>query len=400
MRLLFVARRYWPALGGAESFLRDLARELAQRHAVTVLAQRVDDGPATRLSDSLSPPPTFEPFEDGGVRVRPLTLSAARRAALAPLVHQVVPGFRRHAYGRVRVAAAALYARAVAPVIDAGDAAPDVIHMWGGDLIAAAACRAAGQRRIPCVITPFAHTQQYGTGPADVFAYRRADRVVALLETDAAVYRALGVPAARVVVSGVGSPGVPSGGGTALRRDRRIDGPLVVFLGVRRPYKGFRLVLEAAPLVHAARPDVRFAFVGPGPRVAEHDGVIDAGVVDDAERGAWLDAADALCLPSEAEIFPVSFLEAWSVATPVIASDIPTLDELVRRSGGGVVCPRTAPAVAEAVLNLVADSARAAALGRAGHAYWSQHGTIEAAALRHDALYAELTGRTGAECAA
>src|SRR5687767_14277257 len=117
MRLLFVARRYWPAVGGVESFLHDLARGLGERHDVTVLAHRIDDGPSERLTDSLRPPPTFEAFWDGPTRVEPLRVSLPRRAGMTPLVTQVVPVLRRYAYGRVRVPAAKLYAQLVAPEI-------------------------------------------------------------------------------------------------------------------------------------------------------------------------------------------------------------------------------------------------------------------------------------------
>src|SRR5207302_8949700 len=105
LRIAFVARRYWPAVGGVESNIRHLARELAHRNEVTVLAHRIDDGPSTRLTDSLWPPPRFEPFLDGRVRVRPLRIPAAARALLLPLLSQVTPGLRRYAYGQTRVAA-------------------------------------------------------------------------------------------------------------------------------------------------------------------------------------------------------------------------------------------------------------------------------------------------------
>src|SRR5438067_298609 len=103
MKLLFVSRRSWPAVGGVESFLRSLTRELGTRHDVKILALRLDAAPATRLSDGLLAPPPFRPFDDGPVRIEPLRLSKPRRAALSPLAAQVVPGVRRYAYGRARI---------------------------------------------------------------------------------------------------------------------------------------------------------------------------------------------------------------------------------------------------------------------------------------------------------
>ena len=219
-----------------------------------------------------------------------------------------------------------------------------------------------------------------------------ADAIVALLNTDADVYRRLGARAERVEVCGVCSPGFQAGGGRDLRERLGIDGPLVAFLGVRRPYKGYDVLAAAIPRVVAARPDVTFAFVGPGDPVPT-DGpgrVIDVGEADDEQRAAWLDAADLMCLPSAGEIFPVSILEAWSVRTPVLTSDIPTLSELVDRSGGGITAPREPAAVADAILALLAEPERLRALGESGHMFWKTHHTVEAVSRWHERLYERL----------
>ncbi|HET7572555.1 MAG TPA: glycosyltransferase family 4 protein [Gaiellaceae bacterium] len=398
MRIVFVAPRAWPAFGGMEAFLHHLAGGLAARgHDVRVLAQGLDGGPRSRLADSLRPPPSFQPFRDGAVAVEPIRLSPARRAALAPLVAQVVPVLRRHAYGRPRLAANRLYARVAAPPLAAQAAGAAVVHAWGGDLLAAATLRAGRLLGAPAAITPFAHAGQWGDVESFAATYRRADRVLGLLQADAGLYERLGVPRERIEVCGVCSPGVEPGGGAALRARHGIDGPLVLFLGVRRPYKGCDLLLEAA----RSLPGATVAFVGPGDPVEPPAGVraVDAGEVDEAERAAWLDAADLLCLPSAAEILPVSILEAWSARTPVVTSDIPPLRELVDRSGGGVACTRDAATLADTLRRLLADPARLRALGEAGHAFWRRELSVEAVAARHEALYAELAGEEAA-CAA
>ncbi len=392
-----MARRYWPAVGGVESFVRCLAQELGSRHEVTVLAQRIDNGPANRLTDSLSPPPRFDAFRDGPVLVRPLLIPPARRLLLFPLITQVLPGFRRYAYGRARLPAAALYALVVAPLIAKASRSADALHMWGGDLLAAACARAARLAGVPQVVTPFAHPNRWGDDPASARAYRSADRVVGLLEADAQIYRHVGVSPQRIEICGVCSPGMPSGGGGAIRQRYEIQGPLVLYLGVRRSYKGFDLLLEAAPRIAVRRPDVTFAFLGDGaaltlPTSAAR--ILDVGSVDDVERAAWLDAADVLCLPSATEIFPVSILEAWSLGKPVITSDIPPLRELMSKSGGGSTVPRQAEALANALLELLADRGRMRYLGDAGRTFWIQHATVKEIAARHEHLYSRLQTET------
>jgi glycosyltransferase involved in cell wall biosynthesis len=272
-----------------------------------------------------------------------------------------------------------------------------VVHVWGGDMLALAAARSARSCGVPSVVTPFAHPTKYGTGPVDVLAYRSASAVVALLEADAATYRSLGVDDEHLEVCGIGTHGVPPGHGARIRRRYGVAGPLVVFLGVRRGYKGLGLMLEAAPLVTRTVPGVTFAVLGPGEPLQEESfggaRVIDAGFVSDADRAGWLEAATLLCLPSEAEIFPVSMLEAWSVGTGIVTSDIPPLRELAALSGGSVTAPREAGALAGEIAGLLASPDRARALGEAGHAFWRDGHTVATVAERHEALYAVLAAR-------
>ena len=246
-------------------------------------------------------------------------MPAHRRLLTAPLIAHVTPGLRRYAYGRSRPLAASLVARAVAPAIAREARGADVIHMWAGDLLASAAVRAGELAGVPVVITPFAHRGQWGYDSASLRAYDAAARTIALLETEAHLYEEFGIDRARIDVLGVCSAGVP-----VVDRERGtaklgVDGPLVLFLGARREYKGFDLLLQAAPTVTSSHPAATFAFVGPGPALSEVPAgcrILDVGAVDEDDKALWLNAADVLCLPSAAEILPGSILEAWSVGTP------------------------------------------------------------------------------------
>jgi glycosyltransferase involved in cell wall biosynthesis len=396
VRIVFVTRRSWPATGGMETFLHHLSRGLAEDHAVTVLALRVDEGPWERLADSLRPGPSFRPFLDGHARVDPLVIPIARRALLAPLVAQVVPGLSRYAYGPARVALGAYYARTVSGLLVKAVRGADVVHAWGPEFLARATIAAARRSGVPSVITPFAHRGQWGYDADSVRAFRAASAVVGLLKSEAALYAEVGVPANRLVVCGVASPPITPGFGATMRRRHGIDGPLILFLGVRRPYKGQNLLLEAVPLVAAMLPGCTFAFVGPGPKLeVQVDStpdarILDIGMCSGDDRAGWLEAADLLCLPSAAEILPMSVLEAWSIATPVIVSDLPTLQELVNAAGGGIAVPRERNALAQSIVSLIGDSERRARLGEAGRAHWLANYSAPAVVERHESLYRSL----------
>jgi glycosyltransferase involved in cell wall biosynthesis len=284
----------------------------------------------------------------------------------------------------------------VGPVLEPSLRGADVVHVWGGDLLAAAAIHAARATRVPVAITPFAHRDQWGDDLASAILYRSASRVIGLLEADTNLYRELGVAPERLAISGICSRGLQSGGGPAIRARYDINGPLVLYLGVRRPYKGFDLLLQAAHHLPAARPggEITIAFVGPGPKLSLTGAacrILDIGAVSEEERAAWMEAADLLCLPSEGEIFPGSILEAWSLAKPVLTSDIPPLQELIDRSGGGITVVRQPEALAQAITYMLSEPRRLRAMGEAGRAFWAASHTVPAVAAWHERLYASLT---------
>ena len=368
------------------------------RHNVTILALRIDDGHSSRVDEAFVRAPGFEPFSDGSVRVIPLTVSRERQAMLFPLVTQFAPISRRFAYGRTRVLTGWVYSRVVGAVITRQLAGADVVHAFVGDQLAWATVAAARSAHLPVVVTPFAHPGQWGDDPASARAYRAADRVVALLEDDAATYRRLGVAESAIRVIPVCSPGAIAAVGQRVRDRHGIHGPLVVFLGSRRGYKGHDVLAAAIPLVTRERGDVTFAFVGPGESmaIAGGIGVIDAGRVSDQDKYDWLAAADLLCLPSLGEIFPVAILEAWSVGTAALVSDIPPLIELVNTVGGGQTAARTPEAMALAMVRMLADPAELRALGDRGRHWWQNHATPSAVAARHVEVYTELIAGSNA----
>ena len=79
MRITFIVGRYWPAAGGVETLAHHIARQLALRHDVTVIAHRIDDGAETRLTNSIRHPRPFPAFHDGAAHVIPVVLPLSRR---------------------------------------------------------------------------------------------------------------------------------------------------------------------------------------------------------------------------------------------------------------------------------------------------------------------------------
>jgi len=167
------------------------------------------------------------------------------------------------------------------------------------------------------------------------------------------------------------------------------DRPFVLAVGRLVPVKNHALAIRALVEVPAAM----LAIVGDGPLLEElracasREGVADrvvfTGLRPDAR--SLIGAADALVLPSRGEGLPLVALEALAAGTPLVATDVRGVRELVGQ-GAGLLVPPDEPAMFGAAIGQVLhDRALAARLGEAGRAvaraHSEQHMTAEYLAL-------------------
>lgn len=139
--------------------------------------------------------------------------------------------------------------------------------------------------------------------------------------------------------------------------------------------KGFAFLVDAAEQVCERVPEARFVLIGDGrERDALAAGISDGGNADRIHLlGARDDAAeliagmDVLAMPSLWEGLPYSLLDSLGRGTPVVASRVGGIPDVIRNGSTGVlVPPADATALAEALAGLLQDAPRRQALGSAG----------------------------------
>jgi len=229
------------------------------------------------------------------------------------------------------------------------------------------------------------------------WALPRATAVVAISRYTAGKARGLGAPAERVHV-------VPPAADRPLRPlpSAKFDRPTIVTVArLEDRYKGFDVMLRALPLVRAQVPGTQWLVVGEGSLRPELEatarawGISDAvhflGRVDDAERDELLARSHVFAMPSRAgpgggEGFGIVFLEAALHGLPCVAGRAGgALDAVADGESGLLVDPSDHLAVADALVELLRDPARAAAMGEAA-LQRAQTFTWQAMAARIDAI--------------
>jgi glycosyltransferase involved in cell wall biosynthesis len=200
--------------------------------------------------------------------------------------------------------------------------------------------------------------------------------------------------------------GVPSdltGNRDALRTELGLSESdrLVVAIGNLYPVKGHRILVEALKTLGGRHPQLHVAIAGRGAeeeplrRQADALGIGDRlhllGLRPDVPD--LLSAADVFVMPSLSEGLPMALLEAIFSRTPVVASAVGAIpDVLEHGEGGKLVPPGESEALAAAIDELVTDSAAAARMAAQARRNAIALYSLDAMVERYLEVYAPLIG--------
>lgn len=196
-----------------------------------------------------------------------------------------------------------------------------------------------------------------------------------------------------VVPIGLDAPSAPADPKVLAYWRERCGGPFFLFLGVLRYYKGLDYLVEAARL--SGLPVV---IAGSGPeearlkRSSEGLGNVQfIGQVGEADKGALIESATALVLPSHlrSEAYGVVLVEASMRGRPLITAEIGTGTSFVNQDGesGISVPPRDPVAIATAMRRLWEDAVLARRLGDGAKRRHAKLLTGAQMARRYAAIY-------------
>jgi glycosyltransferase involved in cell wall biosynthesis len=166
--------------------------------------------------------------------------------------------------------------------------------------------------------------------------------------------------------------------------------------------KGHRELTEAAAALRLEFPNVRYLYVGEGPREDEVTEQVSRLGLDGIVRltgfrgdvPAVLAASDVFCLPSYSEGLSISIMEAMAAGLPVAASRMGGNPELVIDGETGFIFePFDSGDLADKLAELLKDGGTRRGMGEAGRRRVLSEFTHDDMVRRYCDLYKEVTGR-------
>jgi len=177
------------------------------------------------------------------------------------------------------------------------------------------------------------------------------------------------------------------------------DEPVVATVSKVNPVKGQRRVVEAISRLDC---DCTYLIAGPTSdeeyaasieRAVERAGLVDRvhllGFVDD--KRTVLDLADVFVLPSSGEGTPLCIMEALSMETPVVATDVGGIPEMLGPEDvGQLVPPGSIEELAAAIERYTADEDRRRDHAERGRRFVAETYGAPKIATRHEEIYARV----------
>lgn len=179
------------------------------------------------------------------------------------------------------------------------------------------------------------------------------------------------------------------------------DAEVVLTISRVTVQKGIPTLLDAAAIVHRARPSVRFLLVGP--RESEGPFAVDQALIERhapyviapgprSDVPAILGIANVFAFPTEyREGIPRVLLEAGLAGLPLVTTRMPGCDDVVAENWNGhLVPPHNPRALADAILDLLQDPVRARAMGQRSIEFVRREFDLNVVADRYAELYRRL----------
>lgn len=384
MRIAWFTQRYHPVIGGAENYVRNMARRFAaDGDSVDVLTTDARD---LWYFTNPSRPRIDGPREEvlDGCHVRRF-----------PIRHWFGQRYAGRLLSKLPIWRAQCRYESFMPIVPAidrvrGDYDAVFSVAFPYTLFSHAAYLCARRAAAPWIVTPFLHLATPGdrvhrayTRPHQARLLREADGVVAVTGLEADFIAGRGVDRAKILTLGMGVDHAEVTGGEKFALRDRLGIPrhrrAIGHLSALDPNKGSVDLIRAMQALNADRPRDPVHLLLCGASSPEFE-AFEASLPEDTgrwltrvrpwpleDRSLFYAAIDAFAMPSRTDSYGIVFLEAWANGLPVIGAAAGGVAEVIEDGRDGLLVPfGDLDRLRAALATLADDPDRARALGASG----------------------------------
>ena len=276
-------------------------------------------------------------------------------------------------------------------------------HLFTADAWARLAAKLAG---VGCIVST-AHSINSWKGPVhkviDWLLTAATDRVIACSETVATSLRDQAIPKAKIITiaNGIDLARIESEARVDLAQYRLVeDASVWCVVGRLNEAKGHSDLLDALAVYRDQGHQFSCVFVGEGELQAAIEAQIaELNLGEQVKLLGWhpsaigfIKGSDALLMPSRWEGLPMTLLESMAAGTPVVATAVGGIPDVISHGANGLIYPAgDAAALCECLQKLQYEPEGIAMMAKEAKQHARAHYSAEKVARDYENLYAEIT---------
>lgn len=186
-----------------------------------------------------------------------------------------------------------------------------------------------------------------------------------------------------------------------IKEKYKIKNSFLLFVGRLSEEKGVKYLLRAMPKVIEKNNKIKLLIIGDGPlknnlkkEAADlkiSDNVLFLGKIPNDQLPSYFATADIFIGPSAREGFGLVFVEALMSKTPVIASNLKTISDIINNETGIRINIRDTKKFSDAIIKLLSNKDLRQELSEKGYKYAKNNFSSTIISKKYNQLFMELT---------
>lgn len=324
--IIIVTDTYYPATGGVENAVLELANSIRSEYHVEILNSSKTNQTSGLFKKTVLAPKFKEYTDPNGIKVIPLTPSIGSRILMVPIILWNLPLIKRISPKRFYDCLSIFYSIALKKKLKRILKKSDLVISYSTSFAAIILPKITKKLNIPLINAPVIHFGKWGDSYAQIKSYGQSNLILCPtkhFQSTLDSYYRNGIPCKSIVI-----PHLIKDKQNKFKIPKTNLEPnnFILFIGRREKHKGLNYLILAY-----LNSDLKIPLViaGPGGKTSYTGNIIDLGKVSEPEKEWLLRNCRFLAVPSKDESFGIVFLEAMSHKKPSVALNVAPINEIL-----------------------------------------------------------------------